>query len=98
MSNTKISKQETEHIAKLAKLTLSEEEVDKFSSQLGETIDYVEKLKELNTEHVFPTFQTTGLKNVFREDEAGSSLTQKQALKNAKKTHKGYFVTKAVFD
>lgn len=93
-----LTKEEVKHIAKLANLTLSEKEVEIFSGQLSETISYVEKLNELQTESVLPTSQTTGLINVFREDNVTPSFSQEQALGNAKKTYKGYFVTKAVFD
>ena len=93
----KLTKEEVLHIAKLANLTLSEEEVKVFGEQLSETLEYVVKLKELKTENVPPTFQTTGLKNVTRNDEIKPSLTQDEALKNAKSTYKGYFKTKAIF-
>lgn len=92
-----LSKEEVQHIAKLANLTLTEEEVKVFGEQLSETLDYVEKLKELKTENVLPTFQTTGLKNVTRDDVIEPSLTQEEALKNAKSTYKGFFKTKAIF-
>ena len=98
MTKDKLSKEEIEHIAKLANLQLSEKEVERFSTQLSETISYVEKLDELPSEKVEPTSQTTGLKSVFREDIVSPSLPQEDVLKNAKKTHKGYFVTKAVFE
>jgi len=93
----RLTKDEVLHIAKLANLTLSEEEVETFSRQLSETLNYVEKLKELKTKNVTPTFQTTGLKNVTREDVISPSLTQDEALKNAKAIVKGYFKTKAIF-
>ncbi len=93
----KLTKKEVQHIAKLANLTLSEEEVAVFSQQLSETLDYIEKLKELTTDGILPTFQTTGLKNITREDVVGPSLTQEEALKNAKATYNGYFKTKAIF-
>lgn len=94
----KLSGGEVEHIAKLANLTLSEKEVEIFSGQLSETISYIEKLNELQTKSVSPTSQTTGLKNVFREDEVESSFSLEHTLGNAKKIYKGYFVTKPVFD
>ncbi len=92
-----LTQEETKHIAKLANLSLSDEELEKFSGQLSETINYVEKLSELNTENVLPTSQTTGLKNIFRKDEVRPSLTQEEALSGTKNKHKGYFVTKSVF-
>jgi len=93
----RLTKDEVLHIAKLANLTLSEEEVKVFGGQLSETLDYVERLNELKTESVLPTFQTTGLKNVTRDDVIKPSLTQDEALKNAKAIVKGYFKTKAIF-
>ncbi len=92
----KLSTEEVLHIAKLANLILTEEEVEIFSRQLSETLQYLERLNELDTRETKPTFQTTGLKNVSREDEVKPSLTQEEALKNAKSTYKGFFKVKAV--
>ncbi|HUW24731.1 MAG TPA: Asp-tRNA(Asn)/Glu-tRNA(Gln) amidotransferase subunit GatC [Patescibacteria group bacterium] len=92
----KLSEKEVRHIAKLAQLPLSDEEVRTFAEQLSETLDYIERLKELKTEAVQPTYQTTGLKNVFREDEIGPCLSQEEALQNSEETYKGYFKVKAV--
>lgn len=92
----KLSNKEVLHIAKLAQLPLSDKEVATFAAQLSETLDYVERLKELDTNKVPPTFQTTGLTNVYREDEIKPCLSQKEALKEAKETYKGYFKVKAV--
>ena len=86
------------HIAKLANLPLSDEEIKKFESQLDETLSYVEKLSEINTKNVKPTSHVTGLENITREDRALPSLTQKQALSNSKKTHNGSFVVDAILD
>jgi aspartyl-tRNA(Asn)/glutamyl-tRNA(Gln) amidotransferase subunit C len=86
------------HIAKLANLPLSDEEITKFDKQLEETLAYVENLKEINTDKVIATSQVTGLENVTREDIAHPSLTQKQALSNAKKVHNGSFIVDAILD
>lgn len=93
-----LSKDEVEHIAKLANLSLNKNELDKFAEQLSKTLDYVKVLDELKTDKAEPAYQTTGLKNVFREDKIKKSLSLEQSLKNAKNTHKGYFRTKAIFD
>lgn len=93
---TIINKKQVVHLAALANLKLTESEKSKFAVQLGETINYVEKLSELSVEGVPPTSQTTGLKNVFREDEERPSLTQESALSNAKRKARGYFVTDSV--
>lgn len=96
MSN--LTTEEVEHIAKLSNLSLSKDQLNKFADQLSRTLKYVEILNELKTYMIEPAYQTTGLKNVFREDKIKKSLSLEQSLKNAKNTHKGYFRTKAIFD
>ncbi len=84
------------HVAKLANLPLSPEEKKKFEKQLEETITYIESLNEVNTEGFEPTSQVTGLENVTREDEVRPSLSQEEALSNAKSTHNGFFKVKGI--
>ena len=86
------------HIAKLANLPLSDEEIKKFDKQLAETLTYVEKLQEIDTKNVEPTSHVTGLENITRVDIAKPSLTQKEALGNAKKTHNGSFIVDAILE
>jgi aspartyl-tRNA(Asn)/glutamyl-tRNA(Gln) amidotransferase subunit C len=86
------------HVAKLANLTLTDEEIKKFDKQLAETLSYVEKLQEIDTKSIKPTSQVTGLENITREDIAKPSLTQKQALSNTKKTHNGSFIVNAILE
>ncbi len=86
------------HIAKLANLTLTDEEKEKFSSQLSTVLDYIERLNEVNTEDIPETSQVTGLENVFREDELKKSLKQEDALSGAKKTQNGLFVVKGILE
>lgn len=86
------------HVAKLANLPLTDEEKKKFEVQLEETLAYVDQLKEIPTEKVPTTNQVTGLENITREDLVKPSLTQKQALKNAKSTKNGYFKVPAILD
>jgi len=93
----KLTTSDVQHIAKLANLHLTKKEVRKFQKQLSETLDYIKILDELDTSKVEPTSQVTGKFNQFREDKVERSFTQKQALSNAKKTHKGYFVVPYVF-
>lgn len=94
-----LSSEQVKKIAKLARLTLTEEEVEKFRPQLSEVLKYVELLEEVNVEGIPPTAQTTGSQNVFREDKIDSSqaLSQKGALGNAKNSDGRYFVVPAVF-
>ena len=93
-----LTAKEVKHVARLARIGLSEKEVEKFRDQLSAILDFVEKLQEVNTAKIKALSQTTGLKNVFRQDIVTPSLSQNQALKNAPKKFKGYFKTKAVFD
>ena len=86
------------HVAKLANLTLSEQETKKFETQLEETLKYVEQLGEVDTKNVLPTSNVTGLENVLDEDVARPSLSQKEALSNAKDQEKGLFKVKGIFD
>jgi len=94
----KLSKQDVKHVAKLAKLKITESEISKFSKQLSEIITYVEELNQADTANVEPTSQTTGLENVARKDEIISEETfsQEEALSGTEKKHNGYFVVDAV--
>lgn len=94
----KLSKDHIKHVAKLANLPLTEEEEEKLGEQLSQTLDYVNKLEEISTKDVEPTSQVTGLENVTREDEVLPSLSQEEALKNAKSTYQGYIKVKAILD
>lgn len=85
------------HVAKLANLKLTASEEKTFEKQLGEVLNYISKLNELNTEKIEPTSNVTGLMNVSREDESKPSLSQEDALKNAPKLHNGFFEVDAIF-
>ncbi len=85
------------HIAKLANLPLSSTEKIKFEKQLGETLEHVENLNEVEVRNIEPTSQVTGLENVTREDVAKPSLTQNDALANSKSNHNGLFKVNAIF-
>jgi aspartyl-tRNA(Asn)/glutamyl-tRNA(Gln) amidotransferase subunit C len=86
------------HVAKLANLQLANKDKDKFEKQLQETVDYVEELNKINTDNIEPTSQVTGLENVLREDIVMPSLSQKEALMNAKSTHNGFFKINAILN
>lgn len=86
------------HVAKLANLPLKPQEKEKFEDQLSKTLSYIEKLNAINTKGVEPTSQVTGLENITREDEIKSSLTQAEALSNAKSQHNGLFKVKIILE
>lgn len=89
-----------DHIARLARLPISDEEKKLFIPQLAAIISYVTKLNEISTEGILPTNQVTGLINIFREDTVDISrmLTQKEALANAPETFNGFVKVKAIFE
>lgn len=98
MTNNKLSREQVLHIAKLANIKLTEKEIEQFKTQLTEIINYVQLLNILDTTKVSPTSQVTGLKNISRIDSEGKSISQKEALSQAKKTYKGYFQTEGIFN
>jgi len=86
------SKEKLEHLSKLALLDLADEEKEKLANQLNEILDYFKKINDLDTENIEPmTHPIEGLKNVFREDIPGKSLTNEEALKNTQYKKDGFF-------
>lgn len=100
MAKKILSKEEILHLADLAKLKLTEEEIEKFRIQLSEIIGYIEQLNTVGTENIEPVSQLTDLSNVSREDKSSDaqSLTQKQAFQNTGSTKDGYIRVEAIFD
>lgn len=93
----KLTKADVLHVAELAKLDLTEEEVDKFILQLSSIVDFVGQLNEVDTTNIEPTTQTTGLTNVLREDVVKpSSINQDEALSGTDSTYNGLFKVKAI--
>jgi len=93
-----ISKKEVQHIAKLARIDFSEKELLKLSKQLSAILDYIEKLKEVDTSKVEPTAQVTGLENVIREDKSKiqNPKSKIQILNGVPRKKDGYVKVKAV--
>jgi aspartyl-tRNA(Asn)/glutamyl-tRNA(Gln) amidotransferase subunit C len=79
----KITREEIEHIALLARLSLSEEEKDLFGSQLSSILGYMEKLNELDTKDIQLTSHVLPLNNVMRDDVPVPSIPRESALINA---------------
>ncbi len=88
------------HIAKLANVPVTSEQVEELTKQVGVTVEYVSQLSMVDTVGVTETSQVTGLENVLREDEIDTTrmFTQEEALANAKRTYNGFFVVDAVLD
>lgn len=69
----KLTREQIQNIAKLARLAITEEEIEKYQSQLSSVLSYMEILNEVDTSDVAPTSQVTGLEDVFRADEIRNS-------------------------
>jgi aspartyl-tRNA(Asn)/glutamyl-tRNA(Gln) amidotransferase subunit C len=95
---TNLTKSDVLHVAKLAKLNLTDDEIEKFTLQLSKIIDYIGELSEVDTKEAEPTSQTTGLVGVTRIDATSGEelLTQDEAISGSDKTHNGYFKVKAI--
>ncbi len=87
----KITIKEVEHVARLARLELTEEEKERTRAQLDSILSYIDKLNELDTSLVEPTSHVLPMTNVFREDEVRPSVTQEEALANAPDRHDLFF-------
>ena len=92
----KLSKKEVEHIAKLARLCLSEEEKQKFARHLSSILNYVDQLKKIDTKGVEPIGNIVGLSNVFRKDRITPSSLAKKLLDSAPETKDRYLKIKGV--
>lgn len=92
-----ITKKEVEHIAKLARIELTEEELERFQADLSKVLGYIEVLKTVDTEGVEPLAQVTGLENVLREDGAHDSLIAEKIIKNAPDSSGRFIKVKKVF-
>ena len=94
----KITAKEVRYVADLARLELTPEEVDLFTTDMNRILDYMDQLNELDTGGVEPTSHVLSLKNVFREDVVGDSLTVDEVLANAPRQEKGHFVVPKIIE
>lgn len=86
-----MNKEDIRHIANIAQIDFTDEELDKFAPSFDENIELVNKIKEIDTEGVEKVFQVNGTENNIREDKTGESLSQEEALENAATKKYGYF-------
>lgn len=84
-------KLDVEHIAHLARLYLTGEERERYGAQLSSILNYVEKLKELDTSGIEPTSHVLAMGNVMREDDVRPSLSKDDALMNAPDRADGFY-------
>ena len=86
------------HVAKLARLNLTEEETKLFQVQLGRVLEYAEKLREPDISHVEAAAHAVPILNIFREDEPRPGLTAEEALGNAPRQANGLFIVTKVLE
>ncbi|CAM4420237.1 MAG: Asp-tRNA(Asn)/Glu-tRNA(Gln) amidotransferase subunit GatC [Paenibacillus macerans] len=93
-----IQMKDVEHVAKLARLHLTDEEREMFTEQLNAILQYAEKLNELDTDQIEPTTHVLHLSNVMREDVVKESLPPEKVFLNAPDEEDGQFKVPAVLE
>lgn len=86
-----ITVKDVEHVAKLARLELTEEEKEKFTKQLGDVLKYVEQMDEVDTTGVIPMAHAFDIVNIMREDEVVYEQTKEALMSNAPEEENGFF-------
>jgi len=96
---SKISKEEVEYLAKLARVGLTDAEIAKYQKDLADILGYVEQLNEVNTDGVEPMAQGIGAKNITREDKIENvEGTPAELLQSAPEHEDGFIKVKRVFE
>jgi aspartyl-tRNA(Asn)/glutamyl-tRNA(Gln) amidotransferase subunit C len=93
-----LSRDEVLHVARLARIGLTDADVEKFQQQLSTILDNFEALRQIDTTGVEPTTHTLPLENVMAADEPAGSLSSDEVLANAPLQHEGYLRVRAVLD
>lgn len=94
----KISRDEVSHVANLARLDFGDDEIETLTGQMNSILDYIDKLGELNTEDVEPTYHAVPVTNAFREDERKREFSVDEALANAPDSEEGNFKVPKVLE
>jgi len=93
-----LTHQQVKDIAELAKLDLTDAEIDLYAEQLGDILGYFERLQELDTAHIPPTASVLPLRNVWRSDEPGQPLAPAEVIANTADSMDNQFRVSAVLD
>jgi aspartyl-tRNA(Asn)/glutamyl-tRNA(Gln) amidotransferase subunit C len=94
-----LSRAQVEHVAELAKLRLSEEEIDQYTGQLSAILDYAQELTKIDTESIPPTASVLPLRSIMADDIChDNTLDHKTLLDNAPDAEAGQFRVQAIFD
>jgi aspartyl-tRNA(Asn)/glutamyl-tRNA(Gln) amidotransferase subunit C len=94
----KLSREEVLHIARLARIALTESEIDRLSEQLSHLLEHFEALQQVDTSGVPPTAQSVDLQSVMRDDEVAPSFPPDDILGNAPRREGGCFRVRAVLE
>lgn len=87
----KLSREQVQHVALLARLELDEADIERFTTELNQILEHFERLNELDTSNVEPTSHVIPMTNVFREDVVGEPLPREAVLANAPEAEDGCF-------
>lgn len=93
-----LDREDVEHIAELARLSLSSEEISRYQDQLSAILEHFQRLQELDTEEVAPLASVLPLHSVMREDEVRPPLDREELLRNAPDAENGCFRVPAVLE
>lgn len=93
-----IDRSQVQHIAALARISLTDAETEAFARQLSDILDQFEILQSLDTTDVMPTAHVAGLDNVLRDDEPAAGLESEESLLNAPRRRGDFFQVRAVLD
>lgn len=93
-----LTQADVRYVAELAKLSLSDAEIEEYASQLSAILEYAQVLQQVDTSHVPPTPYVLSLRSVMRDDEPGEGLSNEAALANAPDQVNGFFRVRAVFE
>jgi aspartyl-tRNA(Asn)/glutamyl-tRNA(Gln) amidotransferase subunit C len=86
-----VSREVVEHVANLARLDLSDEEIDRLKNEMGRILEHADKLQEVDTDDIEGTSHVIPMTNVYREDEVGESLTPEDVVANAPDSAEEFF-------
>ena len=91
-----LTRDQITHLAQLAHVNLTEEELNRMSQEVSKILDSVAKVQEVDTEHMMPTSHPIALTNVYRDDVVGPVLSQQEALSGAPDAEAGRFKVPAI--
>ncbi|MGI5817962.1 MAG: Asp-tRNA(Asn)/Glu-tRNA(Gln) amidotransferase subunit GatC [Armatimonadota bacterium] len=86
-----VSREVVEHVATLARLALSDEEIDRLQNEMGRILEHADKLQDVNVDDIQGTSHVIPMTNVYREDEVGESLTPDEVVANAPDSAEHFF-------